>query len=276
MRTNFYELLAKRSFDAKEEYASLWYLFDEEKSVKIGYSSISLSEYINKNYFRSLPFRGTFTDLNCMMRAIGLVKCAAVNIEKLLLFCEFLVAVIPEALAEGNSCVGKQRKTLIGNIDCILEQTDHEIVSDADDRPIIVAKNNSAKLAAEIVADGIVSFELIEYNHFALKGHLEEKKRILASLAAYIEPILKSRALSKAGYKQLESDTGFVFNNFHIRHNNKEGPKAQDYIVSAADDELEKWYDHAYELAVSVIIINDYLTTGKEIEEIKAAYTWRT
>ena len=131
-------------------------------------------------------------------------------------------------------------------------------------------------MAAQLVTDTAVAFDLIEYNHFAIKGHLAEKKAILISIAGYIEPILNSKVLSTAGYKQLESDAGFVFNNFHIRHNNKEGSKANDYIATISNKDLEEWYDKAYELAVSVIIINDYLSIGNDIAEIKPKYTWRT
>ena len=130
-------------------------------------------------------------------------------------------------------------------------------------------------MAAQLVTDPVVAFDLIEYNHFTIKGHLAEKKAILVSIAGYIEPILNSKTLSSAGYKQLESDAGFVFNNFHIRHNNKEGSKANDYIATISNNELEEWYDKAYELALSVIIINDYLSIGNDIAEIKPKYTWR-
>ena len=135
-------------------------------------------------------------------------------------------------------------------------------------------KNKAATLAAQLVDDEVVAFELIEYNHFALKGDLEGKKKLLFSLAAYIEPILKSKVLQKSGYKQLESDAGFLFNNFHIRHNNKVGAKAQDYITTVKDAKLEEWYDKAYEVALSVIIINDYLTIGQDIADIKSKHVW--
>ena len=276
MRTNFYDLLAKRKFDANKEYNALWHLFCVERSIFNGFSSRALADIINDTYFRELPFRGSFVSLGDMMSAFGFQQHSAVNTDKLFTFCELLLAVLPQKHAHVYRDVPKQRQTIIDNIEYILERTNHEIAQDPNANNIIVEKNKAATMAAQLVTDATVAFELIEYNHFAIKGHLAEKKAILTSVAGYIEPILNSKTLSSAGYKQLESDARFVFNNFHIRHNNKEGSKANDYIATISSKELEEWYDKAYELALSVIIINDYLSIEKDIADIKPKYTWRT
>ena len=274
MRTNFYDLLNKLNFDFRREYETLWSLFKVECCVPMNHYYHSLAEVVNETYFRRLPFRGSFTKLDDLMWAVG-IKNSVRNVEDLLLFCEFLIAVLPEKEAEKSQFFAKQRTTILGNIDYILERTNHELRLDPSGNMIIVEKNKAATLAAQLVDDKIVAFELIEYNHFALKGDLEGKKKLLFSIAAYIEPILKSKVLQNNGYKQLESDAGFLFNNFHIRHNNKVGAKAQDYITTVKDAELEAWYDKAYEVALSVIIINDYLTIKQDIADIKSQYTWR-
>lgn len=172
-------------------------------------------------------------------------------------------------------CIIIARNTILGNINHILDRTNHELATDPDGNSIIVEKNNATTLAAQLVDDNIIAFKLIEYNHFALKGDLEGKKKLLLSIAAHIEPILKSHILQQNGYKQLESDAGFIFNNFHIRHNNKEGANEQPYIKAVSDADLEEWYDKAYEIALSVIIINDYMAIGKDIANIKRQYTWK-
>ena len=182
------------------------------------------------------------------MSAVG-IRNSVNNIEDLLLFCEFLIAVLPESESEKNHFLEKQRRTILGNIDHILERTSHEVVFDPNGNFIIVEKNKNATLAAQLVDDEVIAFELIEYNHFALKGDLDGKKKLLFSIAAHIEPILKSKVLQNNGYKQLESDAGFLFNNFHIRHNNKVGAKAQDYITTVKDSDLEEWYDKAYDIS---------------------------
>lgn len=276
MRTNFFQLLTQKSLDPQKEYETLWFLFFEEKSVSTYYSMRTVAKHIDDNYFRKLPFRGSFASLNNMMEALDLYKRSAIDIEKLFVFCELLFAVMFDQKANDYAHpMREQRTTILSNISHILDKTNHEFQKDAEGRWIIVEKNQAATMAAQLVTDPVVAFDLIEYNHFTIKGHLAEKKAILVSIAGYIEPILNSKTLSSAGYKQLESDAGFVFNNFHIRHNNKEGSKANDYIATISNADLEEWYDKAYELALSVIIINDYLSIGKDIADIKPKYTWR-
>lgn len=275
MRTNFYELLAKKNFSISEEYSMLLHLFSTEDAIYSNPFWETTAEHIDKQHFRELPFRGSYTSINQIMSAFGFSRISS-NIDHLLTFCEFLIAVLPEQKATRNLYFHKQRNTILGNINHILECTNHELMVDPNGNTIIVEKNKAATLAAQLVDDEVIAFELIEYNHFALKGDLEGKKKLLFSIAAHIEPILKSHVLQKAGYKQLESDAGFLFNNFQIRHNNKTGAKAQDYIVAISDAALEEWYDKAYEVALSVIIINDYLAIGKGIADIKTKFSWKT
>lgn len=276
MRKNFYDLLAERAFNPQREYATLWSLFCAEDCYYTTYSAKSMSEWVDMEVFRKLPFRGSFASLTEMMNEFNLKERSVVTLDKLFLFCELLYAVLPAHNIAYDADLFAQRRTIFENIDYILARTNHEWKKSSNGNTIIVEKNKAATLAAELVDDATIAFDIIEYNHFALKGHLAEKKKLLVSIAAHIEPILKSRALQNAGYKQLESDAGFVLNNFHIRHNNKEGAKAQDYIKTLSDNELEEWYDHAYELMLSIIIINDYLAVGKELADLKTKYNWKT
>lgn len=275
MRKNFYELLTERKLNPEKEYSTLWYLFCKEKSYITAYQSASMAYWVNEELFRNFSFRGSFATLKDMMDEFGITERAAVDVDKLLLFCELLIAVIPLSSPRFDKRLANQKNTIFRNIDYILERTNHEIKQAPKGQSIIVEKNKSATLAAQLVEDEAIAFELIEYNHFARKGDLEGKKKILFSIAAYIEPILKSKVLQYNGYKKLESDAGFLLNNFHIRHNNKVGAKAQNYIVTLKDSELEEWYDKVYEVALSVIIINDYLTISQDIDDIKTKYLWK-
>lgn len=275
MRVNFYELLAKMNFDYVEEYKKLWILFMAENCVPVNGYLNTVFKYVESTYFRKLPFRGSFTSLDEMMNAVGLRNYVK-SINDLFLLCEFLIAVLPDEETQKCPRLETQRKTIMGNIEYILERTNHVLHCDTSGNCIIVEKNKKANLASQLVDGPVIAFELIEYNHFAVKGNLESKKKLLFSIGAYIEPILKSKVLQQKGYKQLESDAGFLLNNFHIRHNNKVGAKAQEYITTVTDAELEEWYDKAYEVALSVIIINDYLSVGKDIADIKSQYAWKT
>lgn len=276
MRRTFYELLANIDFDPQEEYGKLWRLFFCEKKINFRYNYYTLAEFIDDYYFRCLSFRGSCTSLSEMLQAIELFEDSDGSIDTLFVFCEFLYAVLFDTQAKNyEHSIKTTRATICDNVQHILACTNHELSKDREGRTIVVEKNKATTLAAELVDDDIIAYDLIEYNHFVLKGDLDTKKKLLCSIATHIEPILNERKLSLNGFKQLESDAGFLLNSFHIRHNNKTGAKEQEYIASIADAELEEWYDRAYEVALSVIIINNYISLSKKITDIKARYTWR-
>ena len=277
MRKNLYELLANMNFNFKEEYKTLLFLFQEDKCYRYRGQNFTLSEFIDQWYFRGLPIRGTFTNLEKLMQAISIKKIAT-SLEDLFILSELLIALLPEEKTEPFPTIHAQATTIKENIHLILEKTNHQLIElpDATDKYIITEKNIATTYAAEIVDDTSIALCLFEYNHFALRGNLDAKMQILCSIGTYIEPILNSKVLQNAGYKQLESDMGFVLNNFHIRHNNKSGSKKQDYTSVCTDEELEKWYDNAYEMALAVIIINEHLPIASEISNLKKTYHWKS
>lgn len=280
MRRTFFDILDSTNFDFQKEYAKLKDLFYEENSVPINGYLNPLAEYIDCTYFRDLEIRRGSTDLNDFASKAHVSRydyCK--DLDSLYVFCEFLYAVLPEEeiKKQRNQFLTNQAKTIKGNIKYILEQTNHEIKISPkyNDNYIIVEKNKATTLAAEIVEDDEIAYDLIEYNHYALKGDLESKKKILASLGVYIEPILASKVLSNNGYGKIESDAGFMLNNFHIRHNNKEGTKSNDYIVNIRDDDLEVLYDKTYDTIISIIIINEHIPVSKEIKTLKETYVFK-
>ena len=274
MRKDFYDIIGEMNFNIIKEYETLLALFEEEKMPFWG---MTLKKYIDTHYFRSLKFRGTYISLDDFMDDFDL-NIPSNELNDLFVFCEFLIAILPKSKLSENMYLKNYAMVILGNINIILERTNHKLVniSSTENKIIIIENNKITSLASEITGDTNVSFDILEYNHHALKGDLDKKKKILTSIGLYIEPILKSRALQKSGYKQLESDAGFVFNNFHIRHNNKEGAKSQEYITKLNVSELEEWYDKAYEIALAVIIINNHLKVESKLAELKSNYKWKT
>lgn len=276
MRKTFFDILENLEINAKKEYDTLLYLFTVERKIFCYGERNSVAEFIDNAYFRDLEIRGRYTALSDMMSDLEL-NIASDNIDDLFVFCEFLAAVMPKNKVElYGRYMTSQYNVIMGNIKNILDKTNHQFVKDPQkDRLMIFEKSKTASLAAQIVEDNEIAFELLEYNHYALKNNLSMKRKILASIGAYIEPILRERTLSNCGYKDLESNAGFLLNKFNIRHNNKDGKTAQDYIVSISDEQLEKWYDRTYDVLIQVIITNENIAVEKDIKQLKQDYTWR-
>ena len=277
MRKTFYELLADKKFDISEEYDKLIFLFAGEKCVGVDGYYNTIAAYIDRNYFRKLPneIRGNSLNVSELMDSIEL-PLRSNKLEDIYLLCEFISAVLSPTVVAERKVLSDQAITIYRNINYILEKTNHQFKMDKNGNQIVVSKNSTAILAAEIVADENISFDLIEYNHYALKGNLSEKKKILSSIGLYIEPILRDKTLKESNYGKLLSDTGFVFNNFHIRHNNCTGPKEQEYTKNLSNKDLEKWYDKAYDLALAVIIAKECYSTQNELNDLKKNYVWKT
>ena len=263
-------------FSCKTEYAALIHLFKDERCIWNGYTNVSVIEYIDKNYFRKLPFRGSYLNISSLMTDLKLYNPSFVDLDLLFLLCEFLIAVLPNNAIKMSDDLEKQAKVIFDNIHSVLEKTNHKLFKIERDKYIVVEKNKAATQASELVEEKTIAIELIEYNHYALKGDLDKKKRILNDIANYLEPVLKSREFNGTRYSGLASDVGFLINNFHIRHNNKVGAKAQDYIVSLTDKQLEAWYDKIYNALLLLIIAKENLVNEKELEELKKNYKWKT
>ena len=276
-RKTLYQRLENLGVTVTAEYKALIRLLKEERNIFKYYSSHTLIQYIDTEYFRDLPanFRSPFLSVEEMMQALNLRDSSA-SLDELFLLSELLIALLPEKHIKKKEDLYQQAITIFENIFSFLEKLNYELKEIDGGRKIIVEKNPATTQAVEIVTDDSTAIALIEYNHYALKGDLEEKRRILTALGSYIEPILKSRVLQNAGYKQLESDVGFMLNNFHVRHNNKEGAKAQDYIVGLNNKQLEEWYDHIYNAILSIIIINEQIPVQNNIVTLKSTYTWKT
>lgn len=110
---------------------------------------------------------------------------------------------------------------------------------------LVVEKNAAAASVAELV-DEELAYSIISYNHFLLKGNIDEKKKILLKLANEIEP--KRKELEKINYA-LADNIFYMFNNLNIRHNNtKIGDKYyKEYVAKMSESELEEWYDKVYQ-----------------------------
>lgn len=153
---------------------------------------------------------------------------------------------------------------LIRNIKSLLEELNYEIV-DVEDRYEIIEKDSKTTYVAESNTE--IATDIIEYRKYDLKGDLESKREILQKLAPQVEALRKQ--FSKTTYKTLMEDTHYLLNNFHIRHNNKDGQYRIEAICNMKDEELEQWYDVTYNNILSVFIIKDYLENKLSIDEIK-------
>ena len=135
---------------------------------------------------------------------------------------------------------------------------------------IFVEKSPAAIAVSEsvLVPKGL-SYQLISYNHYSMKGQLEAKKNTLIQLAALLEP---KRGDIKMADKMLEKDLFYLFNNLNIRHNNVEptdSGKYKPFVAQMKSEELEHWYDETYQMCLLAFLQLEHLERKVGLDKLK-------
>ena len=132
---------------------------------------------------------------------------------------------------------------------------------------IVIEDKPEATAVAEIVEPDI-SYKVLRYNHYILKGDLPAKKDILLALGADLEP---KREQIKAIDKNLEDGIFYILNNLNLRHNNKtEGDKNYKQAVADMDSNtLEHWYDELYQMMLLAYLQLDQVERNNQIKVLK-------
>lgn len=122
---------------------------------------------------------------------------------------------------------------------------------------IFVAKTPEALAVAEFTNENL-SYKLLEYNHYRLRGELTTKLGILKLMADDIEP---QRKILNGINKTLAGDLFQMLQKF-VRHNNEDNP----YIKSLSPKEIEDCYDDIYQMWLLAKLEIDNLERKKRVE----------
>lgn len=140
------------------------------------------------------------------------------------------------------------------NMDKLLDYLNYEQhVFEKEEMVILIPKNPAATAVAERSSED-TAMAILMYHHASLKGQLEEKRKLLLTIAREYEPLLKKGI---DGFSSYFDNARNMLNNVHLRHNNKEGKDKIEKIAKMSDEELENWYDELYQLLLFCVLIKD-------------------
>ena len=280
MRRNFAQILKDAKIDVKVEYQKLYgMLYD--RSIQVSNTSWISAYDEFSTYFITFHFRGTCLSLDEFNDLHGFhfeKDPTNFNIDHLISLCEYI-----ENLLMAYQCVplsypygyGNMPTKLI-NVQFYLQQISQVIEkigymqAEQNGLTIFVEKDPAAIAVAEseFIPESL-SYRLISYNHYSMKGNLAEKKATLLDLANLLEP---QRINLERIDKTFARDLFYAFNNFHIRHNNadSQSPKFKKPIGDLAKEQLEFWYDEVYQMCLLAILRLEHADRKKTFEALKS------
>lgn len=232
---------------------------------------MSIQDYIHDFLFVNYKYSGTYISIRDMRNGLNISKedIKKNNKETMLTYFEFILNMVfffTENKFRTDRYDSSYINKLISNINKVLEKINYEVI--AKNNYLFIIENDAGTSAvAELYPD--LSNSVIEYRRHDLKGNIEAKRNILQTLQLKIEGIeLKLRGSS---YQSLSKNLMNLFNNLHIRHNNK-GENPRNNKINMSDEELEIWYDRTYDLTLTALMICNYLDYHKEIEKLYEHY----
>lgn len=282
MRRTFAQILQEAKIDPKQEYKKLYGMLFDRTIVVSNSNRVSAYDELSE-CFLSFPFRGTCLSLEEFNELHDFhfeKEPTNFKIDELISLCEYMENLLIAYQGIQLSFpygYGNVRPQFI-NVQFYLQQIGQVIErigymqATQNGFTIFVEKSPAAIAVAENdLVPKELSYRIISYNHYSMKGQLEAKKSALVQLASLLEP--KRSSLKKAD-KTLESDLFYLFNNLNIRHNNvdpADSVKYKPFIVQMKQEELEHWYDETYQMCLLAFLQLEQTERKIEFDRLKTA-----
>lgn len=265
MRRNFAQVLREGKINIQNEYSKLYTLF-YGKNDKDGKS---IADIISMN-FLSVNFRGTcltFDEFNKAHDINFTEHPQNFDIDYLVSFCEYFFNFLI-SLEDSFFFRNFDKYAHISHILTVVEAIGYMQSQEAG-FTIFVPKDSVAVSVSEsdLIPDN-VSYKVIAYNHYSMKGDLDSKRQILLVFSNLLEP--QRKKLEEID-KKFASDLFFAFNNFNVRHNNVDpsGPKYKKPIGDLSEKQLEHWYDEIYQMSLLAFLRLEHVGRKKDFDDLK-------
>lgn len=195
MRRNFAQILANSLIDIPKEYVKLTGIL--YRNPIEAYGNKTLYDEISK-YFAWFRFRGTCLSLKEFDKQYGFEfpkVITAEEIDAFVSFCEYFYNL----LTEYNRITNPSAYSNLPQVELYWTQIDRVMDSigymrsEMNGFTIYVARSAPAVAVAEseLIPEEI-SYKVISYNHYSMKGNLQEKKNTILRLADLLEPKRKN------------------------------------------------------------------------------------
>lgn len=269
MRRNFAQILKEAKIDIKDEYKKMYDIL-YSRGIQVAKNKyISLYDEFG-DAFSSFFFRGTCLTIEEFDRKHGTVFAEDpedFNIDSLVSICEYVYNMLVAYQASEKRWDPRINVQFgLSQIMTVIEAIGYMNVCE-DGIVIFVEKSPVATSVAELVPKGL-SYKVISYNHYSMKGNLDGKRQTIIALADLLEP---QRKELESIDKQFASDLFYSLNNFNIRHNNVDptGTKYKKPVADLTNDQLEQWYDEVYQMCLLAFLRLEHVERKKNFDVLK-------
>lgn len=275
-RRNIFEIVAG-TYDLPLELTRIRRLFENIGIVEVyPYGNYSLRRYVKDYGFSKWRNRGRCVDADDFLSQLWYDKLwltSQVDVQDLLTLIEIIYNFWYIADMQTHASYGVSERAmnfvLLKTImdDCLARHNYKGEYIPNLEQLIVVEDKPEATAVAEILTQEI-SYKVLRYNHYMLKGDLDAKKEILLAIGSDLEP---KREQIKVIDAKLEDGIFYILNNLHLRHNNKtEGDKWFKKAVADMDVmTLEHWYDELYQMMLLVYLQLDQVERNEQIKMLK-------
>lgn len=269
-RKSIFEILEEK-YDFNKEFKKISGLFHGNIIYNMGYG-YSVENAVN-GIFHQWKGRGSCIHCPDMRQELGIdtiLKQNELSTDEIILCLEYYVNILnifaTKWLPQSSGYeVNNNLSLLQTNIDLLLEHMNfmkHNL--EVEEKILLLPKDPAAISVAEIAPKDI-SFAILKYNHASLKGQLEEKRRLLQSIANEYEALLNN---PPTGFGEYFKTAKGLLNNLNIRHNNKTGKNKNDLVINASPKALENDYDELYQMLLFCVLTKDNIERKKSADKV--------
>lgn len=271
-RKDIFKILEEK-YDIEKEFKIVIGLFFHPTLKLHTNQQVSIEVALDKAYFYAWKQRGCCINSEDMRNRLGLdtfileegVEC---DLEFKIQYLEYICNLINLSntkLSYPDFQKTKEYLILEQNVDILLSHLNYEkVIFKEEEKVILVPKDPAATAVAEISSKD-VAFAILKYHHASLKGQVEEKRKLLRSIANEYEPLLNKPI---DGFKEYFDKATNMLNNMNIRHNNKSGKYKKELVAQMSDEELESWYDELYQLLLFCVLIKDNKERKDKVDDL--------
>ncbi len=279
-RRNIFEIMSEQ-FDLEQELVRIKRLFISIECVHVpGVGFYSVYNYVKYYGFSSWKNRGRCIDVDDFLSQFDyddLWNTASYDIEDLFLLIEIIYNFWHLVRCRTSTSVGyderaKNFRLLKRVMDDCLAQYNYKGEYFPELQQLIVVEDKPEITAVAEIVEKELAVEIIRYNHYALKGDLQNKKAILLRLASDLEP---KRPDIKNINGPLEDGIFYILNNLNLRHNNTiAGDRYyRQAVVDMDESTLEEWYDELYQMMLLAYLQLDNVERNRKVKDLKKLIT---